>query len=128
MLKEESEHMANSSGGGDQKRPELKSAGTAGETRSGTDVPGARFSNDMSPATAGEADAPVTAKSTAMTADTRDHELPIDVDDERPGLGRDVQTELGRRLRKMFDEVAKAPVPDKFLKLLEALEQQERRR
>jgi hypothetical protein len=128
MLKEESKHMANSAGGGDKKRPEAKDAAAAGETRPGTDVPSARFSNDMSPATAGEADAPVTAKSTAMTADTRDHELPIDVDDERPGLGRDVQTDLGRRLRKMFDEVAKAPVPDKFLKLLEALEQQERRR
>ena len=120
--------MANSAGGGDQKRPEPKGAGAAGETRAGTDVPGARFSNDTSPATAGEADAPVAAKTTAMTADTRDHEMPIDVDDERPGLGRDVQTELGRRLRKMFDEVAKAPVPDKFLKLLEALDQQERRR
>ena len=114
--------MANSAGGGDQKRPEPKGAGAAGETRAGTDVRGARFSNDMSPATAGEAD-----EADAMM-DTRHQEMPIDVDDERPGLGRDVQTELGRRLRKMFDDVAKAPVPDKFLKLLDALEQQERRR
>jgi hypothetical protein len=41
------------------------------------------------------------------------------------GLERDVQAHLGRQLRALYDEVASQPVPDRFLKLLEQLEQRE---
>ncbi len=41
------------------------------------------------------------------------------------GLEREVQTHLGRQLRALYDEVASQPVPDRFLKLLEQLEEKE---
>ena len=34
-----------------------------------------------------------------------------------------VHEHVGRRLKAMFDEVTTQPIPDKFLKLLEALDQ-----
>ena len=37
-------------------------------------------------------------------------------------MGLDVQAHLGRQLRAVFDDLAKQPVPDRFLKLLDALE------
>jgi hypothetical protein len=36
-----------------------------------------------------------------------------------------VHEHVGRRLKEMFDEVTTQPIPDKFLKLLEALEQKQ---
>jgi hypothetical protein len=41
------------------------------------------------------------------------------------GLESDVQAHLGRQLRALYDEVAGEPVPDRFRKLLEQLEQME---
>ena len=45
-----------------------------------------------------------------------------------PGEGIDakLQAKLGQTLRAMFDEVARAPVPDKFLDLLKQLESGEK--
>jgi hypothetical protein len=36
-----------------------------------------------------------------------------------------VHEHVGRRLKEMFDEVTVQPIPDKFLKLLEELEQRQ---
>lgn len=43
-------------------------------------------------------------------------------------MDRHMQSELGRHLRAMFDDVASSPVPDKFLKLLQDLESKEKQR
>lgn len=40
-----------------------------------------------------------------------------------PALDPLVQSHIGRRLRSMFDEVASQAVPDRFLNLLDQLEQ-----
>ena len=37
-------------------------------------------------------------------------------------LGLDVQAHLGRQLRAVFDDMARQPVPDRFIELLDALE------
>jgi hypothetical protein len=37
-------------------------------------------------------------------------------------MGLDVQAHLGRQLRAVFEDMAKQPVPDRFLELLNALE------
>lgn len=43
-------------------------------------------------------------------------------------LDRSLQAQLGRQLRAIFSDVAEEPVPDRFVKLLEALEAKEKRR
>lgn len=43
-------------------------------------------------------------------------------------LDRQMQSALGRHLRAVFDDVANAPVPDKFMKLLQELEDKEKQR
>jgi len=43
-------------------------------------------------------------------------------------LDRSLQAQLGRQLRAIFSDVAQEPVPDRFVKLLEALEDREKRR
>ena len=43
-------------------------------------------------------------------------------------LDRHLQASLGRHLRAAFDDVAKAPIPDRFLKLLQELEDKEGKR
>jgi hypothetical protein len=43
-------------------------------------------------------------------------------------LDRQMQTALGRHLRAMFDDVANEPVPDKFVQLLQDLENKEKQR
>lgn len=45
---------------------------------------------------------------------------------ERAGLDTRLQAKIGQTLKAMFDEVAKAPVPDKFLDLLNKLDAQEK--
>jgi Anti-sigma factor NepR len=42
------------------------------------------------------------------------------------GLDPRLQAQIGQKLKAMFDEVAKAPVPDKFLDLLNQLNIQEK--
>jgi hypothetical protein len=39
------------------------------------------------------------------------------------GLESDIQAHLGRHLRAIYNEVAAQPVPDRFVKLLQQLEQ-----
>ena len=41
-------------------------------------------------------------------------------------LDRSVQVQIGRMLRDVFADVAEEPVPDRFVKLLEALEAKEK--
>ncbi len=41
-------------------------------------------------------------------------------------IDRKLQAALGRHLRGMFDDVARSPVPDKFLELLKNLETKEK--
>jgi Anti-sigma factor NepR len=43
-------------------------------------------------------------------------------------LDRSLQAQLGRQLRAIFSDVAQEPVPDRFVKLLEALEAREKKR
>jgi hypothetical protein len=43
-------------------------------------------------------------------------------------LDRSLQAQLGRQLRAIFSDVAQEPVPDRFVKLLEALEAREKLR
>lgn len=45
---------------------------------------------------------------------------------ESSGLDARLQAKIGQTLKAMFDEVAKVPVPDKFLDLLNKLEVQEK--
>jgi Anti-sigma factor NepR len=45
---------------------------------------------------------------------------------ESAGLDARLQAKIGQTLKAMFDEVAKAPIPDKFLDLLNKLEVQEK--
>jgi Anti-sigma factor NepR len=40
-------------------------------------------------------------------------------------LDRSVQAQIGRMLRDVFSDLAEEPVPDRFVRLLEALEAQE---
>jgi hypothetical protein len=41
------------------------------------------------------------------------------------GLELDVQAHLGRQLRAVYDDLAGQPVPDRFIELLNALEQKQ---
>jgi len=43
-------------------------------------------------------------------------------------LDRSLQAQLGRQLRAIFSDIAQEPVPERFVKLLEALEAREKRR
>lgn len=42
-----------------------------------------------------------------------------------PALDDDLQIHIGRQLRAVYDEVARQPVPDRFLRLLEDLERKQ---
>ncbi len=42
------------------------------------------------------------------------------------GLDPRLQAQIGQKLKAMFDEVAKAPIPDKFLELLDKLDSREK--
>jgi Anti-sigma factor NepR len=44
------------------------------------------------------------------------------------GLDAKLQTVIGTKLKAMFDEVANAPIPDKFIELLSKLDGQEKRK
>jgi|SRR5215468_6534780 hypothetical protein len=66
-----------------------------------------------------------------------DRERNANIDPPRPSdlystprgmLDRSLQAQLGRQLRAIFSDVAQEPVPERFIKLLEALEAREKRR
>lgn len=67
------------------------------------------------------ADAPRTTRSMQATPNK-----PPPADTGRSILGRSVQVQIGRMLRDVFADVADEPVPDRFIKLLEALEAKEK--
>jgi hypothetical protein len=43
-------------------------------------------------------------------------------------LDRSLQAQLGRQLRAIYADVAEEPVPERFIKLLEALEAKEKQK
>ena len=43
-------------------------------------------------------------------------------------LDRSLQAQLGRQLRSIYSDIASEPVPERFIKLLEELEAEEKRR
>jgi hypothetical protein len=47
---------------------------------------------------------------------------------QRGLLDRTVQAQIGRMLRDLFSDAAEEPVPERFARLLEALEAEEKRR
>ncbi len=47
---------------------------------------------------------------------------PVAVDDVKRNPGVDVQAYIGRQLRAVYDDVAKQPVPERFLDLMKQLE------
>jgi Anti-sigma factor NepR len=49
----------------------------------------------------------------------------MQLDRKEPVLGELVQSAIGRSLKAHFDDIANAPVPDKFLALLAELEAKE---
>jgi Anti-sigma factor NepR len=51
---------------------------------------------------------------------------PDSVVGEGEGLDPRLQAQIGQKLKAMFDEVAKAPIPDKFLDLLDKLDSREK--
>jgi hypothetical protein len=42
----------------------------------------------------------------------------------RGRLGRDVQSKIGQQLRAMYDDVVNAGVPDRFVEMLQKLDEQ----
>jgi hypothetical protein len=44
------------------------------------------------------------------------------------GLDRSLQAQLGRQLRAIFEDIEEEPVPERFVRLLEALEAREKQR
>jgi hypothetical protein len=50
-------------------------------------------------------------------------------DSQAPGMiDRSLQAQLGRQLRAIFDGIEEEPVPERFVRLLEALEAREKQR
>ncbi len=61
--------------------------------------------------------------------DSRQQTATMGSHDLRPPRGmldRSLQAQLGRQLRSIFSDIANEPVPDRFVKLLEALEAKEK--
>ena len=56
-----------------------------------------------------------------------DNARPAENTKRRGMLDRTQQAQLGNLLRAIFSDVAEEPVPDRFVKLLEALEARERK-
>lgn len=44
-----------------------------------------------------------------------------------PAIDQRIQNHLGRKLKEAYDDLVRQPVPDKFKKLLEELERQEKK-
>ena len=65
----------------------------------------------------------------AEVAETMELRRPSDMHHTPRGmLDRSLQAQLGRQLRAVYSDIAEEPVPDRFVKLLEALEDREKRR
>ena len=59
------------------------------------------------------------AASTKAQGDAKPHPA---LDDAKRNPGVDVQAYIGRQLRAVYDDVAKQPVPERFLDLMKQLE------
>ena len=46
---------------------------------------------------------------------------------KRPALDQNVQAHIGRKLKAVYEEVAKAPIPDRLVQLLAKLEESHRK-
>ena len=69
------------------------------------------------------------SKNDRMRETTMEPPRPSDLHNTPRGmLDRSLQAQLGRQLRAIFSDVAQEPVPEAFVKLLEALEAREKRR
>jgi hypothetical protein len=69
------------------------------------------------------------SKNDRMREPTMEPPRPSDLHNAPRGmLDRSLQAQLGRQLRAIFSDVAQEPVPERFIKLLEALEAREKRR
>ena len=87
--------------------------------------PASAISVDTHPS--GEPDAKQQAD--AEVAETMELRRPSDMHHTPRGmLDRSLQAQLGRQLRAVYSDIAEEPVPDRFVKLLEALEAREKRR
>jgi hypothetical protein len=49
-----------------------------------------------------------------------------DAGGDDPALDERIQRQLGAKLKALYDEVARQPIPDRFRKLLEDLERKEK--
>jgi len=116
--------MTNTAGGGNPEQSGCKAEGAVGAANEGTENLGVR-SIQVRPLPAASAD-DVPAK--PMTRDLLDGQIATDLAECSEGLDQNIQLELGRQLKAMFDEVATAPIPENLLELLAALEQEEQRR
>ena len=68
-------------------------------------------------------------QASAEVAETMELRRPSDMHPTPRGmLDRSLQAQLGRQLRAVYSDIAEEPVPDRFVKLLEALEGREKRR
>lgn len=52
----------------------------------------------------------------------------IGAEESRKGLSDKAQREIGKQLKALFDEVVNEPIPDRFTRLLEELDSQDRPR
>ncbi len=72
------------------------------------------------------ADKPIKATSSPRPAWAANYTRPSPVPEKREAmLDRALQARIGGMLRDVFSDLADAPVPDRFVKLLEALEEKE---
>lgn len=72
---------------------------------------------------------PIQNKNERKRENTMEPPRPSDLHNAPRGmLDRSLQAQLGRQLRAIFSDVAQEPVPERFIKLLEALEAREKKR
>jgi hypothetical protein len=85
----------------------------------------------------GRSQQPISENKPYVANNKTDREREASMDPTRPSdpyaaprgmLDRSLQAQLGRQLRAIFSDVAQEPVPERFVKLLEALEAREKRR
>ena len=117
--------MQNQEGSDDPGKPEAKVVSGGADTKREPQVLRGPSHQDTSHVLAFVAPpAPATASSRAKPEQPPASEPPPKL----AVLDDHAQARLGRKLRAMFDDVANEPVPERLLDLLDALDQQEKRR
>ncbi len=79
--------------------------------------------NKFAPNTASDRTASVQTKITEASAPDEANSTPAESAKDAPA-GVDVQAYIGRQLRAVYDDVAKQPIPERFLALMKQLEGQ----